>query len=570
MVSTPRYRPVVKFPGWRRLLGSTSAPSVHFRSQPYVCGAIGTVDEGCLDRLRRHAPAKVREIHRTSTAVLLASDELHRWHAGTGDGHFWNPWAAGDQPASWQDAAERRVAAGLCGIGDEAILHTDAIGIQDVYTRQIGEALYFSVRIDPLVRMADAPMHADWSAWASILALTSPVGDATPFAEIRRMPAASAWVTDGRSVRAISFEPSWLSNEPDGSASPAAVVATVDTCMPADDVVLTLSGGWDSRLLAILAARRRAGVQAWTTSQDDGRDIDLDLAAPVAETLGMEHRTLVPGPEAWLDELTAVRRRTDFQSMHHVWFMPLARVLHEQPRVVLDGLAGDVLFKTSFVEKRAAASDNPARPDELLWDGLAQNRLKDRSRLAPGIAEEFESRSRASFADTVARFAGHPCFTSLGVLHTRTVRAIGLSPVRLLAPEARVGLPFVHPEAISAGLRLSPAEQADGAFYKAMLDAADPRVARLPSTNDGRPKVRRGAQRQAAPASLRTMATSIRSSETATSLLGEDFRAALHDDGALQRLGSNVSSHRLLNWASLLAEWQATYADVLADDDAPT
>lgn len=558
----------MRFRSWLALLGTTDRTTTDFRNQPYVCGAIGTLDDSCLDRLLRDAPASVREVHRSPTAVLFASGEPEHWQADVHHGFLWNAWAEGDAPASWRDAAERRVAAGLTVADRDATLHTDAIGIQDVYTRRIGDAVYFSIRIDPLLRISDAPLHTDWSAWASIFALTAPVGDATPFAEIRRMPAASAWTTDGSRLRQTSFEPGWMSSEPDGAASPADAVATVEACMPADDVVITLSGGWDSRLLAILAARRSNDVVAWTTSQDDGRDIDLELATPVAEILGLKHRTLVPGAEAWLDELAPVRRRIDYQSTHHVWFMPLARKLHDQPEVVLDGLAGDVLFKTSFVEKQVATADRPTEPHQLLWNGLAQNRLRDRSRLASGVAAEFEARSRAAFADTVAPFTGHPCFTSLGVLHTRTVRAIGLSPVRLLAPEARVGLPFVHPDVIDAGMRVSTAEQMDGAFYRAMLAAADSRVARLPSTNDGGPKAKRGTQRQATPPPLRAMAKTIRSSDTVVGLLSPEFREALHDDRALQRLGGNVGSHRLLNWASLFAEWRATYADLLADDDA--
>jgi hypothetical protein len=64
------------------------------------------------------------------------------------------------------------------------------------------------------------------------------------------------------------------------------------------------------------------------------------------------------------------------------------------------------------------------------------------------------------------------------------------------------------------------------------------------------------------------MAQTIRSSASIVGLLGPEFRRALEDVDALDRLGHTVQGHRVLNWASLFAEWRATYADVLADDDA--
>jgi hypothetical protein len=65
------------------------------------------------------------------------------------------------------------------------------------------------------------------------------------------------------------------------------------------------------------------------------------------------------------------------------------------------------------------------------------------------------------------------------------------------------------------------------------------------------------------------MAQTIRSSERIAALLGPEFRRAVEDVDTLDRLGHTVQGHRVLNWASLFAEWRATYADVLADDDAP-
>ncbi|GAA2170586.1 hypothetical protein GCM10010403_49530 [Glycomyces rutgersensis] len=96
-----------------------------------------------------------------------------------------------------------------------AAVHTDALGMQDLYYRRIGEAVYSTGHIDPLVGTGNAKLHINWGAWASTLAMTAPIGEDTPFEEIRRLPAASAWVRRDSGLRLESFEPSWMAEAVD-------------------------------------------------------------------------------------------------------------------------------------------------------------------------------------------------------------------------------------------------------------------------------------------------------------------------------------------------------------------
>ena len=518
-----------------------------------------------LQRLRDDSPATLHEVHRSARAVVFASSDLPRWQHGDDAGHYWFALTDGGDPTSWEDAADRRNAAGLQDGPRGTTLHADALGFQDLYTRQIDDTLYFSVRIDPLLRLTAAKLHTDWTAWASISGLNAVTSDATPFLEVRRTTAAAAWVADDHGIHRTGFEPSWLSAEPDGSVTPADAIALVEQQVPdTERLSVCLSGGFDSRLMAILGGRHSDRVLTWTTSNDDGRDLDLDLATAVTETLGHEHHTLVPGSSSWLDDLPTVRRRFDFQTTYHNWFMPLARALHERPEPVLDALAGETLFRAgSFVREHPDAG-------HALWDRVSQNRLKDQTRWAPGVAADLEKRSRESFAEVASRFDGHPAAQTLGTLHTRVARATATCSLRLVAPETQVFVPFVHPDVIDAALRVPVADKLDGAFYREMLLHADSRVAQLPSTNDGDPKAKRGPRRQTSRTSLQGLARMIAGDDAVVRLLGPDQRRALDDVDLLQRVGGTWQGHRQLNWASLLAEWRTTYADVLADDDGPT
>ena len=449
----------------------------------------------------------------------------------------------------------------------EVTLHADALGMQEVYVRRLGDATYFSVRVEALLELDDVLLHTDWSAWADILAVTCPLGDATPFEEVRRLAAATALRSGPDGVKRVSFEPSWLATEPNARTTPADAVDVVARHLRRSrGTAITLSGGWDSRLLALLAHRGGQRPTAWTTSKDDGRDHDLEFARPVAEALRMQHRVVLPGPEAWHDEHRAVWRRLGHQTNHHIWMMPLIRVLHRRSNLFLDGLAGDLLFKgSSFARWDAVAAPTAERRRGLIWDGLEQRRLHRRHLLAPGVAAELEQMSRASFDRAAARFDGHPDATTLSVLHTRTARAIALSPQWLLAPEAEVQLPFVHPDVMTTALSIPVERKAGGGFFRDMMFAANPAVAGLPSTNDGQRLGRPGYLRQRSDRALDALASSIRARPEVARMLGSEMRRALKDPDGLALMGRTCAGLHLLQWAGMLADWRDTYGSRLAD-----
>jgi asparagine synthetase B (glutamine-hydrolysing) len=552
---------------WHATQAAVASDGIAYRSRPYVCGAIGPWDPAVVQRLRQGSPAGLREIHRSSRAVLLASRALGRWNtAGGGQGFFWDSLADGATPATWQSAAEERLAAGLFVSDHEAVLHGDALGMQQLYVRRLGATCYFSVRIEALLTLDDSPLHTDWSAWADIFAVICSPGEATQFEEVRRLGAAAAMRAGSDSVTRIAFEPGWLSAEPDRRVSPRDALDVVASHIPRRGRMgITLSGGWDSRLLALAARRVGQRPTAWTTTKDEGYDHDLAYARPVADALGLRHRVVVPGPEAWLDEHRAVWRRLSHQTNHHVWIMPLARVLHRRTDTFLDGLAGDLLFKGSYFARwESTAAATAAAQRRLIWDGLTHRRLLRRHLLAPGVADAFEDLSRASFDRAVSRFDGHHDATTLSVLHTRTARAIALCPHWLLAPEATVQVPFIHPEVVRVALSIPWERKAGGGFYREMMFAANPDVAGLPSTHDDLPR-RNDLSRQRSSRALGALASSILARPEVLQLLGPEMRRALKDPTGLELMGCPRAGLYLLQWAGMLADWRDTHGARLAD-----
>jgi len=537
--------------------------------RPYVCGALGTPPADTLARLHAASPTGLHEITHTTNAHLWSTTPLDHWQTGDEKGHYWSPAATGTTPRSWRDAAEQRLAAGLTTTPETATLHTCSLGLQELYTRHIATTLYFATRIEALLDLDDTLLHTDENAWASIICLGYPLAAATPFTEIRRMTPATAWQTTGHTLHRQSFEPHYLNDRPHHTITTTDLAALLTDKLPHPPrlgaVNSTLSGGWDSRLLAGLLTRAGHRTRAWTTSPDDGRDHDLQLAAPVARALRMKHRTVIPPDEAWLHDVTEVNQRAQHQVAMHTWLMPLARRLHHTRGPLVDGLAGDVLLKSLFVTDETVDAPTPAARRAHLWQALSRGRVSLPGMFTPHTATHLEQLSRAAFDNATEPLDGHPAAATLAVLLNRTMRGVAVSPMLLFGPECDVHLPFVHPHVLEAALSLPVRDKIGGAYYRELLDTAvGPTIGQLPSTNDPRPKTPFGYRRQTSARAVNWMATTINNDETARQMTGPRMRTILDTAGGHERLRSQSGVLAMLQAVTMYATWHATYASRLA------
>ncbi|WP_248962971.1 asparagine synthetase B family protein [Sphaerisporangium perillae] len=523
-----------------------------------------------VDRLLSASPRGLDEVHRSPLAALWSTGEPENWTAGPRSGYLWWPVAGGlPQPHSWQDAAERRLAAGLVIDRQGAVLHTDALGLNDMNVRLLGDALYFSARLDPLVRLDDAPLHIDWSAWANLLVMTTPLADETPFREIRHLAPATAWraAPGGPDrLRVERFEPAWLAAEPDKPPSPEDMVDLIAQRIPhrAGPVAIGLSGGWDSRLLAALAVRRPGSqVEAWTTSTDDGLDLDISCARTVAAALGVPHHVVVPGPESWLEEHRQVWRRTQYQTLHHGWAMPYARAAHRLRAPLIDGCLGDGLLRTRGDHRDVMGAASPEQARTITWRTLSTHFPRQPEVWAPGVGDALADLSLAAFHRVTRPVDGHHAMPILARLLTR-YRGIYSSPNWLLGPEAELWLPFADPDVVTAALSVPLAAREDHAYYLAMLGSGSPELASLPSTNDAGDQPAPGPRRATTPAALAALAESISGRDEVRALLGPRLLATLTDPGLRARQAQWSGPLYVLRWASMLARWCEEYGSRVA------
>ena len=540
-----------------------------------VVGAVGDWDQDVLARAVGGAGGGMREQVRRPRAALWADRTPIAYASG---GYCWAPLAPGGSPTSWTSAAEERLAAGLFTSDGTALVHTCAWGLQSIYVRIHGGAAYFANRIGPLLDLVDEPLHTDWDAWAAILAFGAPQGGATPFVEIRRLQGGQ--VIDGSAAPAVrEFVPGHVSVEPSaGSArDPARVGLLVAQGVPRGRPLrrapldITLSGGWDSRLLAGLATRRYRGpIHAWTTSHDDGRDDDLALAPAVADALGLHHHVVVPGPEAWAEGRAAVLERVEHETWLHTWLWPLAQDLHQRRLPLLDGLGGDVLFKNLFVADPVIDAPTRGAAMDLVLTTLMQGIGRRPEVLASQAAAWLPDAARAAARAGAARVLDAPAGITLAVLELRTVRAIAASPLRLFGPECDVRLPFFQPEAVRAALAIPLPDKSNGAYYRALLSAAiSPEVMALTSTNDPRPPRPEAPRRHASAQARELLRRSVSADEAVLDMIAPAIRDHLRDPDKALEVTRRAPVLRLLQTVSVLADWRALHRSRLVDEAPP-
>ena len=214
-----------------------------------------------------------------------------RWGARRTQGFAWSEGRPAERSVtSWKDAACELAACGLVAHGERRRVHSSVSGVAPIYYVEHAGAVYFASRIDPLVQALPRRYTIDWRAWASIFYLRFPIGERTPFREVKRLRPFSTleWDADRREAKARQHRWPWAEVEPslgldEGAGAIVEAMRAAVAPLARGSVFCTLSGGWDSRLLlCLLAEHGHDGLQAVTVSPDNGHHREEELAAEVA------------------------------------------------------------------------------------------------------------------------------------------------------------------------------------------------------------------------------------------------------------------------------------------------
>jgi len=553
------------------------SPRSEPRHNPLACGALGDYDPRLVRSIAERIGAGPSVAHEDASSILLLDRAPIRWR-GRGRGFAWSEGRSCERTVRfWKDAAVELGACGLVVQSERRRVHSSVSGVAPVYHMEHGEAVYFASRIDPLAMALPRRLTIDWRAWASIFFLRFPLGERTPFLEIKRLRPFSTLEWDGRGGgrRTVEHRWPWAEIEPDldlEQGSDACVEAMRDAIarLEPGPVTCTLSGGRDSRLLLCLLAERESDVRALTVNPDNGHRREESIAATVAGALRVPHATVEGGAADFWDDTRERALRVDYQLAAPPWAMPLCAALRERSGAATDGLALDTLAQagdTYYSESMIRPDGTPATA-QALWTRLLGQVMRHATRrvLSPEVDDELKALARRQFMAEASRFRGHPAEVVLTFYATRTVRGISLTPNAILGADLTTVTPGTEHGVAAALLRTRPSEKFHARIYEALFERVNTTVGALPSSRDmPSPRVIAGARRGLSDAAVRGYERILAAGPLERALSNE-VRGHL-SAGTLAEGLAEPPLHRGVLAATLLHLWHERYESRLAGDD---
>ena len=395
------------------------------------------------------------------------------------------------------------------------------------------------------------------------------VHERTPFEEIRRLDfAESRVVREGRQVRSRDTAPWMHVDDTGGSAEEVLEAALGQMPEPGaqEPSAIGLSGGWDSRFIAVLLDHRAvAPPTAWTANKDMGFLDDQVFARDVAATLGWElHEAGPNGPAYWMRRREGVLHRVEHEVVLHTWLEPMSARLRRLGVPVWDGLHGDNLLRSAAVEDDVLWAGPRTAQREMQWQWMGGRRLDVSTHaLRQDLRRRFHDDARTAVLEGGSVFDGQASELVMRGITTKGARILAAAPRRLLGPETQVLLPFAAPAVVEAACRVSLVHKR-GDWYRELIARLNPAVAALPSTNDR-------AEHLPAPGTPGQLSRRVQRSQSAVICADPVVLAMFHPRAQDElRAGAGMRAEGLsmetLQWGEALASWRTRYRDRLVDE----
>jgi len=382
--------------------------------------------------------------------------------------------------------------------GAALTLRNDRYGFFPLFYAVRGGEIWVSPSIHRLVAEG-APAALDHAALAVFLRMGGFVGEDTPFAAVRHLPprATCTWRAGRLEVRG-----EYLIARPQPLRLDAAMDAYAELFRDAmrridvdpERTLLPLTGGRDSRhILLELCASGRAPRGCVTDRPFPPKaDDDVEVAALLAGTLGLPHLVL----EQPASRFAAEREKNELThlcTVEHAWALPLARYLEGRGLTIHDGIAGDTLSQSQFLNPQRLAWFDAGDFDALAEDLLGSDGYLP-ALLPPALhAALARPVGLARLRQELERHAHAPNPVGSFRFYNRTRRTISLAPHAILAQVARVETPFLDRELFDFLSSLPGALLVDGRFHTDTIARAYPAHAHVPYEVKHRRAERTGA-----------------------------------------------------------------------------
>lgn len=330
----------------------------------------------------------------------------------------------------------------------------------------------------------------DYEAWEELLTLGDIIGEKSTIKQVKRLP-------EGTQIRIklgqITFHRYWSPEIPNLVDEVTYIrennrlldEAMALTSSQERRKIVLLSGGEDSRRIALAAARGNVEVDFFTQEtvykrdHDHYVDADCKLAAKLAEMLGRPHfiEPLPSYAQSFADSQTR-DACLGFECASHEWILPLARKI-PQPSIVYDGIVGDVTINGHYAKYLPAGALDKYKDIDALANMICAGQEHDwlealRQKTGTTLAERVRQ-SLASYPESPHRLNLFSIFN-----HNR--RKIATVAQLFGACGHWTCYPFLYYPLFVQSLSLDPRRQVDRHFQRECMAALSPEIVSIPTT----------------------------------------------------------------------------------------
>jgi hypothetical protein len=368
---------------------------------------------------------------------------------------------------------------------------TDAFATAPVYVARRGDLVY--VATSAMVLARHLRPAASREGMRHFLVTGTQYGPLTHWEGVRRLePGTALHVDDGTVTERVHWQP-----EPDPAVEALDLSATVDRLT---DVLvgalrerfrgrqtwIDLTGGFDSRLLALLADR--AGLDLVANTRESSIHPDVAMARDIARRKDWPWREMRV-PWDWQDRLPDLVDDALAAADGRLEVLQLARVAwgHRElalrlPRLLSAG-GGEQLMDRMWITEQPRPDRR--RPNLSRWADVIALRALDPGILAPGSYEETRARTVELVRPVAERYADEPasrqldaCYAYKSSGHFGAYRAA--DDMELLAQ-----LPYYWKAGFAVSFAIDRRHRTGHRLMRHMIHRLDPEIARLPTTRGG-------------------------------------------------------------------------------------
>ena len=368
---------------------------------------------------------------------------------------------------------------------------TDRLGYFPMYFAQEDGVFHFGSSLN-FVKCQLRSRSVNFEAWEELLVLGEIVGEKTTIAEISRLAPGTRIRADDSGIGVVRF---WEPEIPEPMPHDAYVRENNRLLIEAMRKSLThegkrivpLSGGEDSRRIAIAAAQLGVAAEFWTQKgiHRGGVDNDTLLASQVAETLG--HKNRVVGLPSWQQYLQDCHTRDvllGFECTAHQWLLPLVRAV-PTGAIVYDGIIGDVSINGHYFKAYPEFIDS--YDDTARWAAaLCGN--EERPWLQ-SIREHVDVPLIERVKSALDSYPDHPHRLTYYFLLNHTRRKISLLSQFYSAKGVAICYPYSYYPLLRQSLSADPRAQQNRFLHRDCMQVSRSKAAEIPTTRERLPDV---------------------------------------------------------------------------------